>query len=136
VMEITDLLVLRVQEKGIELRVRIDPDVPRFVVGDDGRFKQVLLNLAGNAVKFTARGHVLIDLAAAPQNDTKFRLTVRVEDTGIGIPEEKLAYVFEKFSQAEESTTRRFGGTGLGLAITQRIVGLMGGGLRVQSTTG
>ncbi|MBI3418626.1 MAG: response regulator [Proteobacteria bacterium] len=136
VMEITDLLVLRVQEKGLELRVRIDPDVPRFVTGDDGRFKQVLLNLAGNAVKFTARGHVLIDLAAEPQGEKKFRLKVRVEDTGIGIPDEKLAYVFEKFSQAEESTTRRFGGTGLGLAITQRIVTLMGGGIRVQSTAG
>jgi signal transduction histidine kinase/NO-binding membrane sensor protein with MHYT domain/CheY-like chemotaxis protein len=133
VMEITDILMLRAQEKNIELLVRFAPGTPQFMVGDPGRFKQILLNLTGNAIKFTERGHVLINIEGKKEGE-KIHLHVEVEDTGIGIPSEKIDYIFEKFSQAEESTTRRFGGTGLGLAISNSLVTMMGGSMHVNST--
>ncbi|HVY13431.1 MAG TPA: response regulator, partial [Alphaproteobacteria bacterium] len=132
-LEVVDMLSLKAQEKGIELLVRFGVRTPRYVMGDATRFKQILLNLAGNAIKFTEKGHVLIYVAGEPRADGKVLVEVRVEDTGIGIPSAKLGQVFEKFTQAEESTTRRFGGTGLGLAIVHRLVGMMGGTLQVES---
>ncbi|MCC6227504.1 MAG: response regulator, partial [Microthrixaceae bacterium] len=136
VMEVTDLLALKTQEKGIELLVQFAPDLPRYVVGDPVRVRQILMNLASNAIKFTEKGHVLIRADCKREDEKRIRLYVTVEDTGIGIPPEKIAHVFEKFSQAEESTTRRFGGTGLGLSISHKLVKLMGGDMAVKSVFG
>lgn len=136
VSEVTDILMLKSQEKGIELLVQFDTATPLFVVGDPGRFKQIILNLANNAMKFTGNGHVLIHIRNEEVSDTHIRLHVEVEDTGIGIPEDKLDYIFNKFSQAEESTTRKYGGTGLGLAISKRLVEMMRGEIGVKSELG
>ena len=133
--EVTDLLLPRVHEKGLELIVRIAPDLPRVLYGDPVRLRQILLNLAGNAVKFTEKGFVSIALAWE-RREHKIRLVASVRDTGIGIPPDKLKHVFEKFGQAEESTTRRFGGTGLGLTISSKLVELMDGTIHVESVLG
>ncbi|MER2519087.1 MAG: ATP-binding protein [Bdellovibrionales bacterium] len=135
--EIIDLMSLRVQEKNLDLAVKIDPDLPGLYVGDAVRIRQIVLNLFSNSIKFTSNGYILVSLSGTKDTVAGTALlTISVEDTGIGIPEDKLEYIFEKFSQAEESTTRRFGGTGLGLAICRRLVELMGGKLRVQSVVG
>jgi CheY-like chemotaxis protein len=112
------------------------PGTPSCVKGDAGRFRQILLNLAGNAVKFTEKGHVLIRISGQDEGPSHVHLHIAVEDTGIGIPKDKIGYIFEKFAQAEESTTRRFGGTGLGLTISQHLIGMMGGKLEVASEPG
>lgn len=135
VEEVTDVLRLRTQEKGIEMLVRFDPATPKFVIGDSGRLRQILINLIGNAIKFTENGHVLIDVRGTCE-DGKAHLFFEVQDTGIGIPEDKVSYIFQKFSQAEESTTRKFGGTGLGLTISKSLVEMMGGSIGVRSVTG
>jgi signal transduction histidine kinase/NO-binding membrane sensor protein with MHYT domain/DNA-binding response OmpR family regulator len=135
ISEITDLLTPKTQEKGIELLVNLAPGLPQFVHGDPVRIRQVLLNLASNAVKFTDRGHVLIQ-AGREDVDGQLRLRFEVEDTGVGIPADKLTHIFQKFSQAEESTTRRFGGTGLGLTISSMLVRMMGGEISVRSEPG
>ncbi|MEO5756899.1 MAG: response regulator, partial [Mesorhizobium sp.] len=109
--------------------------LPAYVVGDAGRFRQIVTNLLGNAVKFTEKGHVLVDVGGEIVNDV-VQLKVRVEDTGIGIPAEKLQNVFEKFAQVDGSSTRRHEGTGLGLAIAARLVDLMGGKIGVESEIG
>ncbi|TIU76585.1 MAG: hybrid sensor histidine kinase/response regulator, partial [Mesorhizobium sp.] len=129
------LVSARVAEKNLELIVRVDPRLPGFVVGDAGRFRQIVTNLLGNAVKFTEKGHVLIDVGGDVVDGT-VQLKVRVEDTGIGIPAEKLQSVFEKFAQVDGSSTRRHEGTGLGLAISARLVDLMGGKIGVESEIG
>ncbi|WP_336055630.1 response regulator [Nitratireductor sp. CH_MIT9313-5] len=131
VEDVATLLSSRASEKDLELIVDIAPDQPHWVVGDAGRIRQILTNLAGNAVKFTEQGHVLIELIREG-DETLFRVT----DTGIGIPEEKLASVFEKFSQVDGSSTRRHEGTGLGLAIASRLVEMMGGSIKAESTLG
>lgn len=131
--EVTDMLRLQAQEKGLELLTYFAPDVPKMIVGDSGRIRQILLNVAGNAVKFTEKGHVLITVRTSRAGIDKLRLHFDVEDTGIGIPENKIHYIFDKFSQAEESTTRKFGGTGLGLAISKLLAEMMGGSIRVTS---
>ncbi|MBK6907154.1 MAG: response regulator [Rhodocyclaceae bacterium] len=126
-------------EKPVELLYDIDPTVPARLVGDDMRLRQVLLNLAGNALKFTEQGEVVIALKMlSPAADATGPACVEfsVTDSGIGIPADKMRYIFEGFSQAESSTTRRFGGTGLGLAISKRFVALMGGELQVHSAPG
>ena len=125
----------RVAEKNLELIVRIDPRLPSFVVGDVGRFRQIVTNMLGNAVKFTEKGHVLIDVSGQIV-DGIVQLKVRVEDTGIGIPADKLPNVFEKFAQVDGSSTRRHEGTGLGLAIAARLVDLMGGKIGLESEVG
>jgi signal transduction histidine kinase/DNA-binding response OmpR family regulator len=135
VEDVATLMGARVAEKNLELIVRVDPALPTHVVGDMGRLRQVLTNLVGNAVKFTERGHVLIDVAGQADGDT-VSITVRVEDTGIGIPAEKLQTVFDKFAQVDGSSTRRHEGTGLGLAIAARLVDLMGGQIGVESEPG
>jgi signal transduction histidine kinase/DNA-binding response OmpR family regulator/HPt (histidine-containing phosphotransfer) domain-containing protein len=136
VEEVGMLLAGAAQDKGIDLIVRVSPDVPRLVVGDPGRLRQVLLNLAGNAVKFTAHGHVLLEIECRKRTPDGVELRLGVTDTGIGIPADKLQHIFDKFTQVDASTTRRYGGTGLGLAISRELIGLMGGTLQVESRLG
>jgi CheY-like chemotaxis protein/HPt (histidine-containing phosphotransfer) domain-containing protein len=130
--ETVELLAPRAIERQLELVVRIAPAVPRQVVGDAGRVRQILTNLVGNSVKFTDRGHVAITVDLTAEGELRFE----VSDTGIGIPAAKLEQIFEKFTQADASTTRRFGGTGLGLAICRQLVRLMGGTMGVTSAPG
>ncbi|OCW55539.1 hypothetical protein AWJ14_05995 [Hoeflea olei] len=131
--DVATLVSSRAAERDIELIVRIAPDLPARVVGDVGRIRQIITNLAGNAIKFTESGHVLIELSGTVKDGNMVDMQLRVEDTGIGIPQEKLEAVFEKFSQVDNSSTRRHEGTGLGLAITSRLVALMGGTIRAES---
>ncbi|TPK97195.1 response regulator [Mesorhizobium sp. B2-4-12] len=135
VEDVATLVSARVAEKNLELIVRVDPRLPAYVVGDAGRFRQIVTNLVGNAVKFTEKGHVLIDVGGETVNDV-VQLKLRVEDTGIGIPAEKLQNVFEKFAQVDGSSTRRHEGTGLGLAIAARLIDLMAGKIGVESEIG
>jgi two-component system sensor histidine kinase/response regulator len=134
--EISDLMAPRAHDKGLELVLHVRTLTPTRVVTDPGRLRQVLLNLLGNAIKFTEKGFVLlkVDLDARSNGDAILSFTVR--DTGIGIPEDRQAHLFDKFTQADSSTTRRFGGTGLGLAISRQLLELMGGKLTVQSVVG
>ena len=129
-------LSLRAHEKSLELAYDVRPDVPEVLVGDCGRLRQVLINLVGNAIKFTERGEVVVHVAVESRDDDGVALHFAVADTGIGIPSEKLALVFAPFEQADGSTARRFGGTGLGLAISRRLVELMGGRCWVESQVG
>ncbi|MFZ2309096.1 MAG: ATP-binding protein [Rhodoferax sp.] len=122
--------------KKITMRFDVAPDVPRRLVGDDMRLQQVLVNLGGNAIKFTSEGEVVIAVRLVERGAQGARLEFSVRDSGIGIAPEKLAHVFDGFSQAESSTTRRYGGTGLGLSISKRLVDLMGGDLCLDSTLG
>jgi signal transduction histidine kinase/DNA-binding response OmpR family regulator len=131
VEDVATLVSSRAAEKDLELVVRVDPGLPDWVIGDVGRLRQILTNMAGNAVKFTERGHVLVEVSL--DGDRK---RFSVTDTGIGIPEDKLASVFEKFSQVDTSSTRRHEGTGLGLAIASRLVELMGGEFGATSKPG
>jgi CheY-like chemotaxis protein len=130
-------LSIRAGQKGVELRCEVAADVPERVVGDQHRVAQVLVNLIGNAMKFTEAGHVslrvTLDACHAPETAT---LRFTVQDTGIGIAHEHQARIFEPFRQADGSTTRRYGGTGLGLSISMRIVNRMGGRLWVESEAG
>jgi PAS domain S-box-containing protein len=131
--KVIEMVALRAHEKGLALTCEIAPDVNNDLVGDPTRLRQVLLNLLGNAIKFTQFGAVTLKVErhADPSIPTALRFTV--SDTGIGIPKEKLAQVFERFTQADSSTTRRFGGSGLGLTISRRLVELMGGSIWVES---
>jgi signal transduction histidine kinase/ActR/RegA family two-component response regulator len=124
--------------KGLQVQAEIDRDFPKWVQGDINRLRQVLLNLLSNATKFTERGRIGFAASAQPldHDDARVTLTISVSDTGVGIPDDRLLRVFEPFTQADSSTTRRFGGTGLGLAISQHLIRLMGGTLRVTSTVG
>lgn len=136
VEDVATLLSAKAAEKDLELVVRGAADIPAVVVGDAGRFRQIVTNLVGNAVKFTDFGHVRIDMSATGTEDGVVAVTLRVEDTGVGIPEDKLSSVFDKFSQVDSSSTRRHEGTGLGLAITEGLVTLFGGSLAVESVVG
>jgi PAS domain S-box-containing protein len=129
-------LALRAQDKGLELLCAADPRVPILLRGDPGRLRQILTNLAGNAIKFTQQGEVAIRVSLESETEQDVLLRFSVRDTGIGIPKEKIAQVFEKFTQADSSTTRKYGGTGLGLAISKQLAELMGGGIGVESTEG
>ena len=130
------LLELLAKQKGIDLRFDILPEVPENVVGDPIRLRQILINLVGNAIKFTERGRVWMEIAARSAAEGRFALEFAVHDTGMGIPLEKQRSVFEAFSQADGSMTRRFGGTGLGLTISSRLVAMMGGSMSVESRVG
>jgi signal transduction histidine kinase/CheY-like chemotaxis protein len=130
---VTDLMAPAATEKGLEIALRWSPGTPREVVGDSLRVRQVLTNLVGNAVKFTSQGHVLIQVDCPERWAGRATIRVRVEDSGIGIPEDAQKQMFRKFNQADSSITRRFGGTGLGLAISKELVQLMGGQLGVHS---
>ena len=127
---------LQADEKGLELAYCIDPKVPDCVVGDSGRLRQVLLNLVGNAIKFTPQGEVIVRVKLDDSADRELTLHFSVADTGIGIAAEKHALIFEAFAQADGSTTRNYGGTGLGLAISSRLTGLMGGRIWLESSLG
>ena len=126
-------LASRAREKGLDLTLQIAPETPRELIGDSVRIRQVLVNLLGNALKFTAQGHVYVTVVCAERADWEVWVRVCVEDSGIGIPEDKLEQIFEHFTQADASTTRQFGGTGLGLAISRKLVDLMGGKIGVTS---
>lgn len=121
-------------EKGLELACHFDDRVPPMVVGDSARLGQILVNLAGNAIKFTEKGEVVVAVDAQDITTDRLRLHFAVRDTGIGIPEDKLTHIFEAFSQADSTTTRKFGGTGLGLTISARLATLMGGRMWAEST--
>ena len=133
-----NLLATHARAKNLTLSARVGTDVPTALQGDPVRIRQILVNLLSNAIKFTDRGGVALELDATPLSDREAGclLRVRVVDSGIGIPEEVLPRLFQPFSQADSSTTRRFGGSGLGLAIVRQIVKLMGGEIAVESTTG
>jgi CheY-like chemotaxis protein/HPt (histidine-containing phosphotransfer) domain-containing protein len=134
--KVMEMVAVRANEKGLALVCEIAPGTPTDLVGDPTRLRQVLLNLLGNAIKFTESGEVSLRVTpdANPSVPTALRFTV--SDTGIGIPAEKLGRVFERFTQADSSTTRRFGGSGLGLTISKRLVELMGGRIWVESEVG
>lgn len=131
--DVASLLAAQAQEKNIELLVNIDASVQHTVDGDAARFRQIVTNLVGNAIKFTETGHVLIRLGAEATDQSELLLKLVVEDTGVGIARDKLDTIFEKFSQVDSSSTRRHEGTGLGLAITVGLVGLFGGKIDIQS---
>jgi signal transduction histidine kinase/CheY-like chemotaxis protein/HPt (histidine-containing phosphotransfer) domain-containing protein len=134
--QIGQLMAGRAQEKGIEILIRYPIGVPSQVVGDPTRIRQILMNLTGNAIKFTERGHVLIRVECADKTDNICTFVISVRDTGIGIPDELRESIFEQFSQADESTTRKFGGTGLGLTISKQLIEMMGGSIGVTSAVG
>ncbi|MBW3635162.1 MAG: PAS domain S-box protein [Armatimonadetes bacterium] len=165
VEETAAMMIAKSQEKGLDLIVRFPPEVPRHVIGDPGRIRQVLANLVANAVKFTAQGHILINVeaqasaelgvgsaewgvgsaefeipstphSALPIPHSEVLLRFSVEDSGIGIAPDKIDHIFGRFNQADTSTTRRYGGTGLGLSISRQLVELMGGEIGVQSVVG
>jgi PAS domain S-box-containing protein len=141
VEETIDILTVKAFEKGLEMILQIDPELPSQVLGDPVRVRQVLVNLLGNAIKFTREGEILVSVTRAgaiyTKNDKQFiDLELAVRDTGIGISKEKLNKIFDSFTQADSSTTRKYGGTGLGLTISKSLSELMGGALTVQSEIG
>ncbi len=129
-------LALRAHSKGLELAYHIDHAIPAMLVGDPVRLRQVIVNLVGNSIKFTEQGEIVVDVSCVDRNENGLLLCFAVTDTGIGIPTEKQKLIFDAFTQADSSTTRRFGGTGLGLAISSRLVSLFGGTLELQSEVG
>ncbi|HZS10589.1 MAG TPA: two-component regulator propeller domain-containing protein [Blastocatellia bacterium] len=141
--ESLDLLAAKAADKGIELAYSLDHNTPQTILGDITRLRQILVNLVGNAVKFTHSGEVVISVSTTALNagsdapsDRQFELHFAVRDTGIGIPEDKIGLLFRSFSQVDASTTRKYGGTGLGLAISRRLAELMGGRMWVESKAG
>jgi signal transduction histidine kinase/DNA-binding response OmpR family regulator len=136
VEDVAQLLAATADAKGVHLHCHVDAAIPAVVIGDPGRIRQVLTNLVGNAVKFTERGEVILRATVAGEENGSVRVLVEVRDTGVGIPPDAIATLFDAFSQADASTTRRYGGTGLGLAISQRIVSQMGGRIEVESYVG
>ena len=134
--KVTEMVAVRAHEKGLALVCEIAPNVPTDLVGDSTRLRQVLLNLLGNAIKFTESGEVALRVTPDADSSVPTALRFTISDTGIGIPGEKLGRVFERFTQADSSTTRRFGGSGLGLTISKRLVELMGGRIWAESTVG
>ena len=131
--EALELAAVRCGGKPIELVLDLQEDLPETFVGDEGRLRQILINLLGNAVKFTERGHVCLRVRGLEELPASWRMQFVVEDTGIGIPPEMQGQLFQKFTQADSSTTRRYGGTGLGLAISKRLAELMGGDITLES---
>ncbi|MDP1561339.1 MAG: response regulator, partial [Pirellulaceae bacterium] len=129
-------LQMRAQAKSLEVRLEVDPDVPPTVIADLGRIRQVLINLIGNSIKFTATGEIVVAFGLLDRSESTARLHGMVRDTGIGIPADKLDSIFHEFEQVDSSITRKFGGTGLGLAITSKLIALMHGRIWVQSNFG
>ena len=134
--EALTILAPRAHSKGLELLLHIRPEVPDMLVGDPHRLRQIVVNLVGNALKFTERGDVMVRVENSRWVDGNAELSFSIADTGIGIPADRIQSVFQAFNQADYSTTRRFGGTGLGLAITQQLVSLMNGEVTVESEVG
>jgi two-component system, sensor histidine kinase and response regulator len=133
---LSDLLESRLIEKGIELEIKVSPEVPHLLIGDHGRLGQVLNNLTGNAIKFTKKGKISVHVEVAGQNQENTTLQFFVRDTGIGIPPDAITTMFDPFAQADSSTTREYGGSGLGLTICRRLLKLMGGEISVESEFG
>ena len=136
VENVTYTLAHRAQDKGLELACQIQPEMPVMLRGDPGRLRQMLINLGGNAIKFTSQGEVVIRAELVSEDDQQAVVRFSVQDTGVGIPPERQEAIFERFIQADGSTTRKYGGTGLGLAITKQLVGMMGGEIGVTSEQG
>jgi len=134
--EINDMLAPRCIENNLELLLEYQPNLPVRFIGDAGRVRQVVTNLVGNAIKFTHAGHVLITVSCDSVEEERATVRISVEDTGVGIPEDKIGLLFQKFSQVDGSTTRKYSGTGLGLAISRQLVELMGGAMDVSSRPG
>ena len=132
----TQSLASKAIEKDLELACRISPALPERLIGDPSRLRQIIVNLVGNAIKFTDHGEILVEVDSQAFDDKSVELHFAVQDTGIGIPAAKQELIFDEFSQADSSTTRRFGGTGLGLTICKQLVGLMGGKIWVESEVG
>lgn len=131
--ETYDLLSFKAQEKDLELLYLIDPDVPSEVIGDMTRLRQIVVNLVGNAIKFTDQGEILTSISMRSKKDNVYELEFAIRDTGIGIPKDKMHKLFESFSQVDSSTTRKYGGTGLGLVISHRLIDKMNGRIWVES---
>ncbi|MBM81084.1 MAG: hypothetical protein CMJ78_10880 [Planctomycetaceae bacterium] len=129
-------LAVRAHREDLELAAHFNSDIPELLIGDINRLRQIVVNLVGNAIKFTHKGEIVLDVAMNSQSEDEVELLISVSDTGIGIPQEKLATVFQRFEQADTSTTRRYGGTGLGLAIVSQLVQLMQGRICVESELG
>ena len=136
ISEAVKSMALAAHQKGLEIVYRIAPEIPNRLIGDPRRLRQITVNLMGNAIKFTERGEVALQVSQETGDGGAVQLHFQVSDTGIGIPQEKQAHLFEKFYQADSSTTRRFGGTGLGLAICARLVEMMGGRIWAESAEG
>ncbi|MDH3347591.1 MAG: response regulator [Desulfobulbaceae bacterium] len=134
--ETCEIMTMRAQQKNIQLTNNISPVVPNALIGDPTRLRQVIVNLIGNAIKFTAQGEIILSVEPVSANESEIELIFSVKDTGIGISTDKLESIFEKFNQADTSTTRKYGGTGLGLSISQRIVEMMQGRIWVESIEG
>ncbi|MEX5217014.1 MAG: PAS domain S-box protein [Nitrospira sp.] len=136
VQRVAELVAIRANEKNLELAYRIKSDVPGFLIGDPNRLRQILINLLGNAIRFTEAGEVVLQIQSDPAGGGRGALLFSVRDTGIGIPADKLDIIFESFSQADHSTTRQYSGTGLGLTISKKLVERMGGRIWVESELG
>lgn len=136
VEEVFDLFSARTRESGIDLIYEIDPAIPVQLISDHSRLRQILLNLIGNAVKFTHNGEVCVAISLVNENRNEILIQFDIRDTGIGIPEDKRKHLFKAFSQVDSSTTRKYGGTGLGLVISERLIQLMGGSIDLRSTIG
>ncbi len=136
IYETVAAMALQSAAKGIELIVDLSPDMPVLTSGDPGRVRQIILNLIGNAIKFTHEGYVILDASTTPNENGRFTLRLEVTDTGIGIPADRLDRLFKTFSQIDSSTTRHYGGTGLGLSIVKRLAEVMGGAVGVRSEAG
>ena len=132
--EALHIVSLAANEKGLDLVTDVSPSVPDALIGDSARLRQVIVNLVGNAIKFTEEGEVVVKITSLPDGPDAVELEFKVTDTGVGIPEDKQHSIFDSFSQVDGSTTRMYEGTGLGLAIVARLVGLMGGRIRVESS--
>jgi signal transduction histidine kinase/CheY-like chemotaxis protein len=136
VESVGDLLAVRAHEKGLEYVATIDAEVPSLLCGDPGRLRQIIINLVGNAIKFTESGEIVLHAALVDESATHGTIRFSITDTGIGIPSDRMDHIFNSFSQADSSTTRKYGGTGLGLNISKRLAELMGGELGVESREG
>ena len=134
--EAMELITIKAQEKDLEMLLKFDADLPVHLMGDPGRIRQIVLNLASNAIKFTEEGHILVGIETMEEDDTHVTFKAYVEDTGIGIPHAKQEHIFQKFNQADGSTTRKFGGTGLGLAISKELASRMEGQMGLESIPG
>ncbi len=136
IIDTLKVFALRADKKGIEIVYNISSDVPDSLIGDPGRLRQIVVNLVGNAIKFTERGEIVVSVEVESQSEDDITLHFSVKDTGLGIPEEKRDKIFESFTQADTSTTRKFGGTGLGLTISAQLIKIVKGNIRVDSAVG
>ncbi|MDD8025135.1 MAG: PAS domain S-box protein [Acidobacteriota bacterium] len=134
--DVAELLAVSARDKHLEFICRIDPEVQTFIRGDPGRLRQILINLGNNAIKFTARGEITVEVRSDSDRDGRVKVRFEVRDTGLGIPQDRIGLLFNAFQQVDASTTRRFGGSGLGLAISKRLAERMGGEIGVASVEG